>query len=63
MMKQCEKCTMDRINDAFAEFFKEESAGGILLLLCAAIAMVLANSPSFRIPSISSVHVASPLDQ
>lgn len=44
-MKQCEKCTMDRINDAFAEFFKEESAGGILLLLCAAIAMALANSP------------------
>lgn len=44
-MKPCKKCTMDRINDAFTEFFKQESAGGILLLICAAIAMALANSP------------------
>ena len=44
-MKPCKKCTIDRINDAFTEFFKQESAGGILLLLCAAIAMGLANSP------------------
>lgn len=44
-MKPCKKCTLDRINDAFTEFFKQESAGGILLLICAAIAMALANSP------------------
>ncbi len=44
-MQPCKKCTMERINDAFTEFFKQESAGGILLLLCAAVAMILANSP------------------
>lgn len=30
---------------AFLWFFKQESAGGLLLLLCAVIAMILANSP------------------
>ncbi len=31
--------------DDFFDFFKDESAGGIILLICAAIAMALANSP------------------
>ncbi len=44
-MRECRKCAVERINDAFVEFFKEESAGGILLMVMALIAMGLANSP------------------
>lgn len=36
---------VNRISAAFLYFFRQESAGGILLLLCAVIAMILANSP------------------
>ena len=37
--------TLDRIRQVLAAFFKQQSAGGVILLLCAAIAMALANSP------------------
>ena len=36
---------IDRISAAFLTFFRQESSGGVLLLLCAALAMALANSP------------------
>lgn len=34
-----------RLSSAFLRFFRQESAGGVLLLLCAALAMAVANSP------------------
>lgn len=37
---------IQRISQAFLYFFRQESAGGILLLLCAVIAMFIANSPA-----------------
>ena len=33
------------MNDVIRDFFKMESAGGILLVIAAAIAMTIANSP------------------
>lgn len=33
------------MNDAIRDFFKMESAGGILLVIAAAIAMTIANTP------------------
>ena len=33
------------LNTTFMEFFRQEASSGILLLLCAVVAMVLANSP------------------
>ena len=44
-MRECRKCAAWRIQDMFNEFFKEESAGGILLMVMALVAMGLANSP------------------
>ena len=44
-MRECRKCAVWRIQDMFNEFFKEESAGGILLMVMALVAMGLANSP------------------
>lgn len=38
--------SIQRISQAFLYFFRQESAGGILLLLCAVIAMFIANSPA-----------------
>ncbi len=38
--------SIQRISQAFLYFFRQESAGGILLLLCAVIAMLIANSPA-----------------
>lgn len=40
-----ERRPFTQISDAFLYFFRQESASGLLLLLFAAIAMVLANSP------------------
>lgn len=37
--------TSGRIRQALTTFFQQKSAGGVILLLCAAIAMALANSP------------------
>ncbi len=34
-----------QLSSAFLYFFRQESAGGVLLLLCAALAMAIANSP------------------
>ncbi|MFW2368417.1 MAG: Na+/H+ antiporter NhaA [Desulforhopalus sp.] len=36
---------MDRITRQFSEFIRSESAGGILLMITAAVAMILANTP------------------
>jgi NhaA family Na+:H+ antiporter len=36
---------IDRVGDALKDFLKQESAGGILLIIAAALALVLANSP------------------
>lgn len=38
--------SIQRISQAFLYFFRQESAGGILLLLCAVVAMFIANSPA-----------------
>ena len=38
--------SIQRISQAFLYFFRQESAGSILLLLCAVIAMFIANSPA-----------------
>lgn len=37
------------MNDALRDFFKMESAGGILLVIAAAIAMLVANSPLIEV--------------
>ncbi len=37
---------IDRISDALKDFLKQESAGGIVLIAAAALALVIANSPA-----------------
>lgn len=54
-MRECRKCTAWRIQDMFNEFFKEESAGGILLMVMALVAMGLANSPWGRLMSMRCI--------
>lgn len=39
------KRNTQQVTQAFLWFFQQESAGGLLLLICAVIAMILANSP------------------
>ena len=36
---------IDRISEALKDFLKQESAGGIVLIVAAALALVVANSP------------------
>jgi Na+/H+ antiporter NhaA len=45
------------MNDVIRDFFKMESAGGILLVIAAAIAMTIANSPLGRNLSICTAYL------
>lgn len=38
----------DKISEALSEFFRLESAGGILLIVCAILAMIAANTPLYQ---------------
>ena len=56
------------MTDMIRDFFKLESAGGILLVIAAAIAMTIANSPLNEIyqgalPQLCVWHVCISLDQ
>ncbi len=44
-MRERGRYAVERIHDVFNEFFKQESSGGILLMVMAVIAMGMANSP------------------
>jgi NhaA family Na+:H+ antiporter len=45
MSSSIERIRPDRVLKPFQEFFRQEAAGGLVLLACTVLAMVLANSP------------------
>lgn len=44
-----------KLTKLFTEFFQSEQSSGIVLILCTLTAIVIANSPSGRVSSISGI--------